>query len=133
MIGLDTNVLVRFFAQETSAEGQLAHALLRQLTPEHPGFVSLVAITELAWVLARSYHATRREIQRVVESLLGWPALLIEAHDIVQRAAHRFAKASCDFADCLIERAGNEFGCSVTLTFDKVAARDQGFVLLSAR
>jgi len=111
----------------------LARAVLRQLTPEQPGFVPLVALAELAWVLSRCYHATRREIQRVVETLLGWPALLVEAHDIVQRAVRRFAKVSADFADCLIERAGNEFGCTVMLTFDKAAARGHGFMLLTAK
>jgi predicted nucleic-acid-binding protein len=133
MIGLDTNVLVRFFAQDTSAEGQLAHAVLAELAPDQPGFITLVALTELAWVLTRCYHATRREVQRVVETLLGWPALLVEAHDIVQRAVRRFANVSADFADCLIERAGNEFGCRVTLIFDRVAARDRGFFLLAAK
>jgi predicted nucleic-acid-binding protein len=66
-----------------------------------------------------------------MEALLAWPALLVEAHDIVQRAVRRFAMVTAEFADCLIERAGDEFGCTFTLTLDKVAARDRGFVLLT--
>ncbi|HMD19730.1 MAG TPA: PIN domain-containing protein, partial [Alloacidobacterium sp.] len=70
MIGLDTNVLVRFFAQDDPAQSSRAVALISSLTPEDPGFIATPSMVELVWVLSRAYQADRSFIIRILEELL---------------------------------------------------------------
>ena len=49
MIGLDTNVLVRYMAQDDPIQAKIATDLIeRRLTESDPGFISIVAMTETA-------------------------------------------------------------------------------------
>lgn len=131
MIGLDTNVLVRLFAHDGDAQSELARDVLDTLSPAFPGFVSVVVVAELVWVLARSYRASRTEVRRAVRALLDAPSFIVEAYEVVERALKRYATTACDFADCLIACTAAEKGCRTTLTFDRRAARNEGFFLLT--
>jgi predicted nucleic-acid-binding protein len=63
MIGLDTNVLVRYLAQDDAVQSRQATQIIeRQLTEESPGFISLVTMIETVWVLDRVYGLSNREI-----------------------------------------------------------------------
>lgn len=131
MIGLDTNVLVRLFAHDGDAQSELARDVLDTLSPAFPGFVSVVVLAELVWVLGRSYRASRAEVRRAVRLLLDAPSVVVEAFDIVERALSRYARTTADFADCLIACAAAEMGCPTTLTFDRAAARHGDFHLIT--
>lgn len=72
MIGLDTNVLVRYIVQDEPAQARSATQLIeRVLTPEHPGFVNYVVICELVWVLESAYGFARAQIIPVLRQLLA--------------------------------------------------------------
>lgn len=130
MIGLDTNVLVRYIAQDDLKQSLRAARLVESLSAEAPGFVSLVVVVELVWVLTGCYASTREEIGEVLETLLRTRELVVEHTDVVWKAVRRFKESKADFADCLIERAAHEAGCECTATFDRAAARHCGMKLL---
>ncbi|TAM51292.1 MAG: PIN domain-containing protein [Paraburkholderia sp.] len=130
MIGLDTNVLVRYFAQDDPAQSKKANSLIESLTVERPGYVTLVALVEVVWVLGRAYRAARDEIAQVVETLLRTKELVVEASETVWQALRLFANSSADFSDCLIERAGYRAQCEHTVTFDTKAAKSAGMRLI---
>ena len=130
MIGLDTNVLVRYVTQDHSAQSAAAVKIMESLSHESPGFVSLVVIAELVWVLHFSYRFNRYEIEHVVERLLRSKELVIERAEIVSQALRKFRVSRANFADCLIERCGHAAECQYVLTFDKDAAA-AGMRLLS--
>lgn len=131
MIGLDTNVLVRYFAQDDAAQSPKATRLIESLTAEAPGFVSQVTLVELVWVLGRCYDVDRKQMHGIVESMLGTKQLVIENAETARRALRVFAStAKADFADCLIERAGHAAECIHTATFDATAAKVAGMHLL---
>ena len=80
MIGLDTNVLIRYLAQDDPVQSAKAAEILEcLLTPKHPGFVSVVAMVEIVWVLDHAYGLTAQEIATAVERLLQVEVLAIEA------------------------------------------------------
>jgi len=56
MIALDTNVLVRFLAQDDPDQGRMATDLIGGLTEQKRGFVAREVLVELVWVLERSYR-----------------------------------------------------------------------------
>ena len=130
MIGLDTNILVRFFAQDDASQSAKAEALLQKLSPEDPGFISLVSIVELAWVLRSLYQMSRADLVECLNRLLDSPELVVENQTAVEQALRQFANAKADLADCLIERCGRVSGCRETVTFDKQAAKAAGMRLL---
>jgi predicted nucleic-acid-binding protein len=130
MIGLDTNVLVRYLAKDDPIQTPVAVKLVRSLSEDEPGFLSLVVITELIWVLRMSYRYRNNEIANVVETLLQSKELRVEQEELVADALRGFATGSADFADYLIERTGQLAGCIHTFTFDKRAATFAGMRLL---
>jgi len=122
MIGLDTNILVRFITQDHPAQTVAATKLIDSLSPEAPGYLSLVVLAELIWVLQFSYGFDKQELERVIERLLRSRELALENKELVSQALTKFRTSRADFADCLIERCGRNAGCQHVFTFDKHAA-----------
>ncbi len=130
MTGLDTNVLARFFAQDDPDQCRRADEFLQSLSPENPGFVSLVVLAELVWVLLRRYSATKSQLIQCLNQLLDSPEVVLEGQTAVTQALRRFTGAKVDFVDCLIERCGYSAGCGETVTFDVNASAAAGMTLL---
>lgn len=130
MIGLDTNVLVRYIAQDDPLQSQKATALFETLSADEPGYVTLVALVETAWVLAGRYGADRAKIAEVVETLLKSREIRVEQSDVAWQALRLFSTSSADFADCLVERGGQAARCRYTVTFDVRAAKTSGMHLI---
>lgn len=131
MIGLDTNILVRYLTQDDPVQSAKATEILeRRLTPKNPGFVSVVAIVETVWVLDRGYDLTAQEIATAVERLLQVEVLTIENEQEVFTAMIALRQGRASFADALIAELGARAGCRRTLTFDQKAGRLPGFELV---
>lgn len=130
MTGLDTNILVRFFTKDDLEQSRRAADLMLSLTPEAPGYVSLVSLIELVWVLRSQYRLSKADLIERLERLLDSPEVMVESHTAVTLALRRFSQFKADFADCLIERSGASAGCRETVTFDADASRFAGMRLL---
>ena len=130
MIGLDTNVLVRYFAQDDPHQSAKVNALFATFTPEHKGFVSLLTLAELAWVLRRAFHLDRQELASVIEKILNSQDMTVEQAEVCWSALHLFLASRADFSDCLMERSCRARGCDYTVTFDSQAAKSAGMRLL---
>lgn len=130
MTGLDTNVLVRYLTHDDPTQTAAAVRVMNSLSFESPGFLSLIVIAELVWVLAISYRYQKKEIEQVMENLLRTKELVIERADIVSQASRAFSAGGADFADYLIERCAHAAECQFTITFDQKAATIAGMRLL---
>jgi len=130
MIGLDTNILVRYLTQDDPTQSPKATEIIeRRLTEGKPGFVSIVAMVETVWVLERAYGLTPLEIVRAVERILQTDVLLVEDEQEVFTAMIALKNGQGSFADAVIAARGAKRGCSQTLTFDRKALRLPGFAL----
>jgi predicted nucleic-acid-binding protein len=131
MTGLDTNVLVRYFAQDDPIQSRKAVEIIeRRLTEDEPGFVSVVTMVETVWVLSRVYGLRDHEIVRVVEGMLQSDTLVAQNEQEVFTAVAALRSGRGSFADALVSALGRWAGCTSTLTFDKKAGRMDGFALL---
>jgi predicted nucleic-acid-binding protein len=128
--GLDTNVLVRYVMQDDPRQSARATKLVESFTGEQPGFVPLVAVLELVWVLSGSYGLARNQVAAALESLLRSKELVVHRADLVAQALSRYRSAGADFADALLERIAVDAGCPTTLTFDVGAAKAAGMTLV---
>ena len=130
MIGLDTNILIRYLVQDEPAQAARATALIeRDLSEAEPAYVSVLAMAETAWVLERVYRCESSEIAAAIERLLQLDVLRIESEQEVFTAMIALKEGRGSFADALIGALGTKAGCSRTLTFDKKALRLGSFQL----
>jgi predicted nucleic-acid-binding protein len=124
LIGLDTNVLVRYLAQDDPGQAARATRVFEQeFTEEAPGFIGLVVLVETVWVLQRLYRASAEEIRETVNDLLGSRTVVVENRDVVARALGISKKSSCGFADAIIAASALGAGCDRVMTFDRGAVR----------
>jgi predicted nucleic-acid-binding protein len=132
MIGFDTNVLLRYLTQDDPVQSPRATDIIeRRLTEEEPGFVSLVCILEIAWVLGSLYKRSREDIANHIEMILAADTLEVQNEQEVYQAVIALRSGSGSFEDALIGALGAWRGCSAILTFDKNAAkRLNGFRLI---
>ena len=124
MIGLDTNVLVRYLTQDYPDQAARATQVVEQVLAEDtPGFIGLVVLVEAAWVLQRLYRASAEEIRETVTDLLGSRAIVVENRDVVARALALSKQNSCGFADAIIAASAFNAGCDQVISFDRGAVR----------
>ncbi|MCC7048519.1 MAG: type II toxin-antitoxin system VapC family toxin [Alphaproteobacteria bacterium] len=122
MIGIDTNVLVRFFVKDDVAQLEAARQCLRtECTPQSPGFVNRVVLCEFVWVLTRVYRIERAQVAGVLDKILHADSLTVEDEDLVEIALERYRHSDTDFADCVIALTNERRGCDLTRTFDHKA------------
>lgn len=131
MIGLDTNVLVRYITQDDNKQAALASSLIESLDESSPGYVTLVTVVELSWVLESAYKFTRLQFAEVMETLMTVDTIKLDRAAVVASAVRMYAASKADFSDCLIERLSANAGCERTITFDKAAAKLTGMVLIA--
>lgn len=130
MIGLDSNVLIRYLVQDDPVQSPKATEIIeRRLTEETPGFVSIVAMVETVWVLDRAYGLSAREIAAAVERILQADVLVVEYEQEVFTAMIALKQGKGSFADAVIVALCTKAGCSRTLTFDRKALKLSGFEL----
>lgn len=132
MIGLDTNVVVRYVVQDDAAQSAAATALIDELSESDPGYLSLVTIVELYWVLRRAYEVSVDRCAELLDGLLDAREIRVDQEAVV-RAALIASRSGLDFADGVIAELGRAAGCGHTVTFDKRAAQDGAMRLLSPR
>ena len=104
--------------------------MIESLDSENPGFVTVVSVVELYWVLTSCYGLRGPDVKRALEALLRAKQIVVDRADQVLRAVRVFDDGKADFADCLIERIASSAGCAETLTFDAAAAKHAGMSLL---
>ena len=131
MIGLDTNVLLRYIVRDDAAQAKAAGRLIEaRCSKEAPGHVSHIVLAELAWVLGRGYGYAKAEVVKVMEAILASAELKVQESALAWAALRAFQSGQADFADYLIGAVNESCGCETTFTFDKRAARSGWHTLL---
>ena len=126
MIGLDTNVLVRYISQDDPKQSAHATKLIDSLTKDRPGFITLIALIELVWGMESCYVASKVEVIELLEMLVRTQEFRIENMATVIKAINVYTESKADFSDCLMERSANAAGCDYTVSFDANAIKTAG-------
>jgi predicted nucleic-acid-binding protein len=129
MLGLDTNVLVRYLVRDDSLQFEKVRRLIRrEMRGGEQVLVSLLVLLETECVLRSRYGMAKVEILSAISALLDASDLALEDEPSVERAAYSWKDSSADFADCLIEARNRRIGCRATATFDTNALELTGFI-----
>ena len=126
MFALDTNVIVRYIAQDDPAQSAAATRIFEDIiSDKNHGFITSIALCETLWVLSRAYGQPREKLVEVIEALLKADNLELEHRDLVWSAKEDFRNGNADFSDYLIARIGKAQGASTTLSFDRNALKSK--------
>jgi len=129
MLGLDTNVLVRFLVRDHEAQFERARRLIkREVGAREKILISLLVLLETEWVLRSRYGLQKNQRVDVISGLLDATELELEDEPSIEEALHVWRKSVADFADCLIAARHRRLGCRATVTFDAGALKLPGFV-----
>jgi predicted nucleic-acid-binding protein len=132
MIGLDTNVLVRLVVNDDPKQVAAAAKFIAQnCSADDPAFINTSVLCEMVWTLEQAYGFARVEIAKAIGAILGNGIFAVEAPHRVKAALERYSRQSVDLADLLIGGTNLEHGCRFTVTFDRKAAKLDGFRLLA--
>ncbi len=133
MIGLDTNILVRYLVGDDPEQSRAAGQLIkRRCTEETPGWINRIVLCELVWVLEGAYGYDRGAIAEVVEHLLRTAELEFDDIELIWQALRAYRDRGSDFADALIVYGNLDAGCEATFTFDQRMSRLAGAQVLKA-
>lgn len=122
MIGLDTNVLARYFVEEEGANEatQEQRQAARQLIESGQDlFLPKTVALELEWVLRGYYAFAAEQVLLVFEQLLHHPCLQVEDRPSLEQAMAGL-RSGLDFADALHHASCRH--CEAIASFD-----DRGF------
>ena len=129
MLGIDTNVLVRFLVRDDEAQFEKARKLIRrEVAAGQRVFVNQLVLMETEWVLRSRYAVPKNQIVEAVSGLLNATDVQFEDEPAIEEALFIWKDSIADFADCLIGAKNRRLGCRTTATFDAKAARLPGFV-----
>jgi predicted nucleic-acid-binding protein len=127
VIGLDTNVLLRYLVGDDAAQARRADL---ELAGGERFLIDCIVLCELVWVLERGYGVSRADIPGTLERILTTAQFEIDGKDLVAGALDDFRRSTADFADCLLGRRNRGAGASETVTFDRRLRGIRGFRLL---
>lgn len=130
MIGIDTNVLVRFLTQDDPQQSAQASAFMTGLSINNPGHICREVLVELVWVLERAYRLPRTDIAAAIEGLLSAQDVIVEDEMRASIALSRYVAGGAGFSDHMIALANEAAACTVTVSFDRGAATSAGMQLL---
>ncbi|QKE40375.1 MAG: type II toxin-antitoxin system VapC family toxin [Ferrovum myxofaciens] len=129
MLGLDTNVLVRFLVRDDEAQFEKAHKLIRcELASGRRVFVNQLVLLETEWVLRSRYGVPKVQFIEIVSGLLDAMDIQFEEESVIEETLFTWRESQADFADCFIVAKNRRSGCRATATFDAKASRLPGFI-----
>jgi predicted nucleic-acid-binding protein len=131
MIGIDTNVLVRYLVQDNEQQASAANKILDRISDINPAFINNIVICETVWVLSRAYKYEKKLIIKTIEQILSTSGIEFENAEGVRKALRYYTTGNVDFSDYLIAEINKENGANTTYTFDRKAAGNSLFTLVS--
>ena len=117
MIGLDTNILARYYVDDAGgAQAQRQRVAARRLIESGQALmISKTVVLELEWVMRGYYGFSQREVAAVMRHLLGLHHVTVEDREVVEQALSN-CDSDIDFADALHHASYKS--CASVATFD---------------
>jgi len=129
MIGIDTNILVRYLTQDDTEQAKAVEQLFNKYaTAPQSVFINNIVLCELIWVLERGYKYSKEDITKVIKHILSTKEFNFENQELLWLSLNQYSQKKLDFSDALIGEINKSFGCTNTFTFDKAATTADNFI-----
>jgi predicted nucleic-acid-binding protein len=123
MIGIDTNVLVRYFVDDDENQ----HKIARQLINQNRIYLTNIVLVESYWVMKRLYKLNQEQLISLFSYLLAMSNTEFENEAAFANTVIKFKAQNCDFADAFIGILHQYRGIQ-TASFDRKASSKLGFI-----
>ena len=131
MIGLDTNVLVRYVTQDDAGQARRVDAVVERAIDNRTALhIDDVVLCEFVWVLRAAYRFGRSSIAEALDRVLSTEMFSFEDRDLLRRASDAYRAGSGDFADYVIGFRNLRAGCAHTVTLDRALRGERPFLAL---
>lgn len=132
MLGVDTNVLVRFLAEDDALQTPQAIRAL-SAAENQPIYIGRIVAVETFWVLTKVKKFPRQSVVDALRGVFTSVDFKVEGEDIMMLALDDCERVGCDFADALIALENRKAGCEATVTFDVGALALDTMIPLASR
>jgi predicted nucleic-acid-binding protein len=78
MIGIDTNILVRYLVQDDERQASVANKILDRVSDINPAFINNIVMCETVWVLSKAYKFKKTLIIKTIEQILSTSGIEFE-------------------------------------------------------
>lgn len=130
MIGVDTNILVRYFTQDDPEQAQIVEKIIENYANSPNSlFINNIVLCELVWVLERGYKYSKEQVGLVINQMLSTEEFAFEKPELLWLALNQYVQDKLDYSDALIGLINKSSGCLETLTLDQSAAKACNFKL----
>ena len=131
MIGVDTNILLRFALRDDAAQFPAASAFLEDASRlDEPAVVCPVALVEFVWTLMRRHRFSKHRVIDILDALTDSGRVIYSDDSLIRDCVDQWRVGDADLPDYLIAAVNLHAGARTTLTFDQTAAQEPGFSLL---
>lgn len=133
MIGVDTNVLLRFALRDHPAQSARAARFLQDDERlSSPAVICPVVLVEFVWTLQRKNGFSKERLLDILDAFTDSERIAYSDERLIRSAIEQWRSGEADFADYLIAASNMQAGARSTATFDRIAAGGSGFTLLPA-
>ena len=126
MIGVDTNVLVRYLTQDDAGQARRSGEILERADTVH---LDDIVLCELVWVLRSAYRYGKNAIVGVLDQILSTATFSFEDRALLRVALDAYRDGGADFADYVIGLRNARAGCDHTVSLDRALRGERGFVV----
>lgn len=131
MVGIDTNVLIRYITQDDPAQSQIATKFIEnECSAKNLGLINNIVLCEVVWVLKQAYKYDKSTIIAVLRNLLSCSEIEILDRDCAWNAFQEFIAGKADFSDYFIAQINKQHNAQYTVTFDKNTSDNSNFLIL---
>jgi predicted nucleic-acid-binding protein len=131
VIGIDTNVLVRYLTLDDAAQSRRVDAFIAQAVDAGTRLhLNDIVLCELVWVLRGAYRFSKPTVASALDKIISTALFSFDDRDLLRGALDEYREGTGDFADYVIGRRNTSAGCERTVTFDRSLAGSPSFALL---
>ena len=131
MIGIDTNVLVRYLTQDDAAQARRVDELIAEVQQSRERLhIDDIVLCELVWVLHGAYRLSKPTVVAAIDKIISTSLFSFDDRELLRSALEEYREGRGDFADYIIGRRNIRAGCERTVTFDRSLAGSAAFSAL---
>lgn len=128
MIGVDTNILVRFITKDDASQTNLVFKLFEQQKGKSKSiYINTITLCELIWVLDSGYDYAKNQIVSALELLFLADEFKLQHYTSIEEALFLYKTGKADFSDYVSFCINKNSGCLRTYSFDKQPVNESIF------
>ena len=130
MIGIDTNILVRYLTNDDLGQcKKISEFFAKYKNTPRSIFINNIVICETVWVLDRGYKYSKEIIVNTLKLICRTPEFAFENHNLIMQSIIEYENNNAiDLSDIIISIFNKNIGCRATVSFDKKAV-DKGLFI----